>query len=147
MTHIKQKNFAPGIVGLFNEFPETGKAMSIMAETILKKQGSLPIWFREFLASCVSRENNTQFCGRSHMAAAEATSEYTKADMYAQKNASPKLSGLFNLAMIVVNNGLTGGAIKKLQDEEIATDEEIHDTVAIAAGILYVQSLCTVLRS
>lgn len=134
MSHLKQKTFIPGIVGLFNEFPETGKAMSIMAETLLRKEGPLPIWFREFIASCVSSENRTQFCGRSHMAAAKAVSSYTKEYMYSLKDAVPKYKALYDLAMIVVHNGLTGGIISRILNEEIATQEEIHDTVAITAA-------------
>lgn len=133
MAHIKLNNNIPGIRSLFVDFPKTGAAMSALAQAVLRDQ-PLPEWFCEFIASYVSRQNRTEFCGRSHMAAAKALSGASKDELYARVFGDIKLTALMQLADQVVGNEYTGAKISKLIEEGIASREEVHCVVTIASA-------------
>lgn len=133
MAHIKLNNNIPGIRSLFVDFPKIGAAMSALAQSVLRDQ-PLPDWFCEFVASYVSRQNTTEFCGRSHMAAAKALSGISKDELYAKVYSDAKLSALMSLADQVVGNEYTGAKIHHLVNDGIATREEVHCVVTIAAA-------------
>lgn len=142
MAHIKLLNEElPGIVGLLNYRPETARPLLDLAETLLRGPSSLTSGEREIIASSVSYRNDCHFCHTSHAAAAAAHlgvgSELTD-DIKAglpNTNVSDKLRALLNIAHQVQKGG------KYVTEDDIsvarkqgANDQEIHDTVLIAAA-------------
>jgi uncharacterized peroxidase-related enzyme len=142
MAHIKLKNEElPGIVGLLNYRPETGKPLTDLAEVLLRGPSTLSSGEREIIAASVSYWNGCHFCHTSHAAAAAAHLKTGIAlidDIKAglpQTPVSDKLRALLHIAHQVQRGG------KNVVDEDIsfardlgATDQEIHDTVLIAAA-------------
>ncbi len=73
MAHIALKNEElPGIVGLLNYRPETGKPLTDLAEILLRGPSTLTSGEREIIAASVSYWNGCHFCHTSHAAAAAA---------------------------------------------------------------------------
>ena len=142
MAHIKLHNEElPGIVGLLNYRPETGKALTDLAEVLLRGPSTLSSGEREIIAASVSFWNGCHFCHTSHAAAAAAHLETgisliddIKAGL-PNTPVSDKLRALLNIAHQVQRNGknVTGEDIKWARDVGV-TDLEIHDTVLIAAA-------------
>jgi uncharacterized peroxidase-related enzyme len=142
MAHIKLLNEElPGIVGLLNYRPETAKPLLELAETLLRGPSSLTSGEREIIAASVSWWNNCHFCHTSHAAAAVAhlqcdldLIDEIKAGL-PNTQVSDKLRALLDIAHKVQKSG------KEVSTEDIArargaaaTDQEIHDTVLIAAA-------------
>lgn len=142
MAHISLPNEElPGIVGLFNFRPETAKPLGSLADVLLRGSSSLSSADRELIASYVSHLNNCHFCHTSHGAAAMAhlSCDVNLLDDIKQDfttiPVSPKLRTLLAIAAKVQKGG------KNVLEEDIQTareaganDEEIHDTVLIAAA-------------
>jgi uncharacterized peroxidase-related enzyme len=142
MAHIKLKNEElPGIVGLLNYRPETGKALTDLAEVLLRGPSTLSSGEREIIAASVSYWNGCHFCHTSHAAAAVAhlnTGIGLIDDIKAGLPNTPvsdKLRALLNIAHQVQRGGknVTEEDVAKARDLG-ATDLEIHDTVLIAAA-------------
>jgi uncharacterized peroxidase-related enzyme len=142
MAHIKLLNEElPGIAGLLNYRPETAKPLLELAETLLRGPSRLTSGEREIIASSVSYKNNCHFCHTSHGAAAVAHLK-TGLDLIDDIKAglqntpvSEKLRALLDIAHQVQKGG------KEVTKENIAnarsmgaSDQEIHDTVLIAAA-------------
>jgi len=142
MAHIKLLNEElPGIVGLLNYRPETAKPLLLLAETLLRGPSSLTSGEREIIAASVSWWNQCHFCHTSHAAAAAAhldsglgLIDEIKAGL-PNTPVSNKLRALLTIAHHVQKGG------KNVTEEDIAaarlegaTDQEIHDTVLIAAA-------------
>jgi uncharacterized peroxidase-related enzyme len=154
MTFITTNIPQPGIVELLFYKGATGKALTSLAQTLLHGPSSLTPGERELIAAYVSHLNNCEFCHESHSAVANVhlndDGKIIKAIKENLKMApvSEKLKALLEIAGKVqksgrevtealVNNAKTAGA----------TDEEIHDTVLIAAAFCmfnrYVDGLAT----
>lgn len=142
MAHIKLLNEElPGIVGLLNYRPETAKPLLLLAETLLRGPSSLTSGEREIIAASVSYWNQCHFCHTSHAAAACAhlktglnLIDDIKAGLV-ETVISDKLRALLHIAHQVQKSGKNVTvddveATRKLG----ATDNEIHDTVLIAAA-------------
>ena len=142
MAHIKLLNEElPGIVGLLNYRPETARPLLDLAETLLRGPSSLTSGEREIIAASVSYRNGCHFCHTSHAAAAAAhlgsglgLIDEIKAGL-PNTPVSDKLRTLLTIAHHVQKGG------KNVTEEDIAaartqgaTDQEIHDTVLIAAA-------------
>lgn len=142
MAHIKLLNEElPGIVGLLNYRPETAKPLLLLAETLLRGPSTLTSGEREIIAASVSYRNDCHFCHTSHAAAAAAhlgsglgLIDEIKAGL-PNTPVSRKLRALLTIAHHVQKGG------KNVTDEDVAaarlegaTDQEIHDTVLIAAA-------------
>ena len=142
MAHISLPNEElPGIVGLFNFRPETAKPLGALADVLLRGPSSLPSADRELIASYVSNLNDCHFCHTSHGAAAMAHMscdvnllDDIKRD-FLTIPVSQKLRTLLAIAAKVQKGG------KNVLEKDIqnargagANDEEIHDTVLIAAA-------------
>lgn len=142
MAYIKLLNEElPGIVGLLDYRPETGKPLTELAEVLLRGPSSLTSGEREIIAASVSYWNKCHFCHTSHAAAAVA---HLEADLglideikagLPNTEISDKLRSLLHIAQQVQCGG------KEVTAEDIvhahalgATDQEIHDTVLIAAA-------------
>ncbi|UTA69295.1 carboxymuconolactone decarboxylase family protein [Emticicia sp. 21SJ11W-3] len=142
MAHIKLLNEElPGISGLLNHNPRTAIPLLNLAETLLRGPSTLTRGERELIASYVSHLNNCHFCHTSHGAAAAA---HLGCDLniiddikqnFAETAISPKLRDLLNIAAQVQKGGrhVTEKEIEVARNEG-ATDEEIHDSVLIAAA-------------
>lgn len=141
MTYIKTGIDQPGIVELLFYKGPTGKALSNLAETLLRGPSDLTSGERELIASYVSNLNDCEFCHESHSAAANAhlgdegkTVSCVKSDL---ENApvSEKMKALLKIAGKVQKSG------REVKDQDIliaknagASDQDIHDTVLIAAA-------------
>lgn len=142
MAHIKLLNEElPGIVGLLNYRPETARPLLDLAETLLRGPSSLTSGEREIIAASVSYRNDCHFCHTSHAAAAAAhlgsgleLIDEIKAGL-PNTQVSDKLRALLEIAHQVQKGGkhVTESHISAARDQG-ATDQEIHDTVLIAAA-------------
>jgi len=155
MAHISLPDETlPGIVGLFAFRPETHGPLNLLAETLLRGESPIPSGERELIASYVSHLNNCHFCHTSHAAAAMAHLDCDLAliddikQNFQQIEISAKLRALLNIAAKVQISG------KEVREQDVeaarnegATDQEIHDTVLIAAAFCmfnrYVDGLAT----
>jgi len=141
MTHINTGIKQPGIVELLFYKNSTGNALSNLAHALLIEASPLSSGDRELIASYVSYLNECEFCHLSHSAAANAhLGDNGKTvgcviENIDTANISDKMKQLLKIAGKVQKSG------KQVKKEDIdeaklknATDEEIHDTVLIAAA-------------
>jgi uncharacterized peroxidase-related enzyme len=153
MPHIALPEQLPGISSAFAFRPETAKPMRELAHILLHEPNSLSPGERELIATYVSSLNGCYFCQTSHGAAAAChlggseTVKQVYAD-FQQAHISEKLKSLLVIAGQVQRAGksVTRSAVDAAR-EQGATDEEIHDTVLIAAAFCmynrYVDGLAT----
>lgn len=141
MAHIQLPKDIPGIVGPMMAYPKTAKPLNALAEQLLVHETpTLTKANREIIASYVSYLNQCVFCSETHGAVADAwlnkpgfaTEVWHNPDT---ASLTPKLKALLKIAKCVqgdpktVTSELVENA-KKLA----ATEEDIHDTVLIAAA-------------
>ncbi|PTX21059.1 putative peroxidase-related enzyme [Pontibacter mucosus] len=155
MTYINTGIKQPGIVELLFYKNNTGNALSNLANALLIEKSPLSSGERELIASYVSYLNECEFCHLSHSAAANAhLGDNGKTvsciiENIETANISEKLKQLLKIAGKVQKSG------KLVTSEDIevaklngAIDEEIHDTVLIAAAFCmfnrYVDGLGTI---
>ena len=157
MAHIQLGKGLPGIRGPLVFSPETSKPIGDLVETLLRGPNSLTQAEREMIATYVSSLNDCYYCQHCHGAiAAEylggTTADYQLIDEikanYEQAPLSDKMKALLAIAGKVQQDG----KLVKTEDVERArqhgaTDNEIHDTVLIAAAFCmfnrYVDGLAT----
>ncbi len=141
MTYIKTDIPQPGIVELLFYKGPTGKALSKLAHTLLHGPSGLTPGEREIIASYVSDLNKCEYCHESHSASANfhfndggATVNSVKADLD-KSSVSEKMKALLKIAGQVQKSGrdVTPEAIEAARLQG-ASDEDIHDTVLIAAA-------------
>lgn len=155
MPHIAVDNDLPGIVGLMNFRPETGRPLSVLAETLLRNPNTLSRGERELIAAYVSSLNQCRFCCSSHSAFAAAQLPEGMelvgsvcADPQ-QAQVSAKMKALLRVAGKVQQGGraVTAADIDAARAAG-ASDIEVHDTVLIAAAFCmynrYVDGLAAV---
>lgn len=142
MAHIKLLNEdLPGISGLLAHNPRTAAPLLNLAEVLLRGESTLTSGERELIASYVSHLNDCHFCHTSHGAAAAA---HLACDLsiiddikqnFVETSISPKLRALLNIAAKVQKGGknVLDADVQTARNEG-ATDEEIHDSVLIAAA-------------
>ena len=155
MTYINTGINQPGIVELLFYKGPTGKALSNLAHTLLHGPSGLTSGERELIASYVSKLNDCEFCHLSHSAAA---SEHlndqgeTVRCMVENLNEAPvslKMKALLDIAGKVQQSG-RAVMVEDIDQakENGATDEDLHDTVLIAAAFCmynrYVDGLGTI---
>lgn len=142
MAHITLPDETlPGIVGLFNFRPETAAPLRLLAETLLRGESPIASSERELIASYVSHLNNCHFCHTSHGAAAMAhlACDLDLIDDIKQGFKTISVSAKLRTLLYIASKVQKGG--KHVLEEDIAaaraegaTDQEIHDTVLIAAA-------------
>ncbi len=154
MPHISLGNDAFGIRSLFEYRPETARPLCELAEVLLRGPSTLTSGERELIAAYVSSLNECGYCTGSHAAyaAAQLPSGMTLVDQVrADLDNAPidaKLRALLRIAAAVQRGG------KNVRGEDVeaarqagANDQEIHDTVLIAAAFCmynrYVDGLAT----
>lgn len=155
MPHIALNSAEPGIRGLLRYRPETGRPLSELAEVLLRGPSTLTRGERELIAAYVSALNDCLYCSSSHSACAAAQLpagmplvQQVRTDLDAAP-VSAKLKALLHIAAAVRDSGhaVTTGLIGAARDAG-ATDQEIHDTVLIAAAFCmlnrYVDGLATI---
>lgn len=129
-----------GIGGLFCFSPKTAQPMRQLAEILLHDESTLSRADRELIASYVSYLNKCHFCCDSHSAIAAALL-YTDSTLVESIKRDPesapiseKLKALLALARAVQQGGntVTPEIMARARNAD-ATDQEIHDTVLIAA--------------
>lgn len=142
MAHIKLLNEdLPGISGLLANNPRTAAPLLNLAEVLLRGESTLTSGERELIASYVSHLNDCHFCHTSHGAAAAA---HLACDLsiiddikqnFVETSISPKLRALLNIAAKVQKGGknVLDADVQAARNEG-ASDEEIHDSVLIAAA-------------
>jgi len=154
MPHIDLPSGLPGILGPMAFSPETAKPMNELAEALLRAPGPLPSGEREMIAAFVSKRNGCHFCQASHAAAAahHLGGAEDLVDQVCREPESADVSGKLKALLAVAAKVQVGGLEVTEEDvgrarEEGATDEEIHDTVLIAAAFCmynrYVDGLAT----
>lgn len=146
MPFINLDTRYPGIVSLFMFDKGFAKALTNMGQEIMRRPSTLSTGERELIAAYVSRLNECQFCYRSHKACAEElidpklVDDIVERGDYDSKLLTPKMLHLILLANCIQagpsdHSGRWGNRyvhIERAKDKG-ATDQEIHDTVAIAA--------------
>lgn len=138
MPHITLPDDRPGIAGLLAVKPATGTKIAALMHEMLRGASPLPVAERELIAVHVSRLNECQFCARSHA----ATLHHLDPDgaLHPLLDArsvttAPRLAALLHLAGQVTAGGRQVSAADIAAARSAgATDEEIHDTVLIAAA-------------
>lgn len=141
MAYIQTGIDQPGILELLFYKNSTGNALSNLANTLLLEKSPLSSGERELIASYVSYLNECEFCHLSHTAAANVhLGDQGKTVSCVIKDidtahVSEKMKSLLRIAGKVQKSGkqvtqTDVDAAKKLG----ASDEEIHDTVLIAAA-------------
>ncbi|MBS1912320.1 MAG: peroxidase-related enzyme [Bacteroidetes bacterium] len=154
MAHIDLPEHLPGITGPLQFRPQTGEALSHLAQTLLRGNSPLKAAERELIAAYVSGLNECAFCHRSHAAAARSLFGVERSVVDAvvrDLDSAPigqKMKALLRIAAKVQQGG------RNVAPEDIAAarmygadDVEIHDTVLVAAAFCmynrYVDGLAT----
>jgi uncharacterized peroxidase-related enzyme len=142
MSHIPLREDLPGIRGLLAFKPATGVRIAELIHELLRGSSPLSVIEREQIAAHVSQLNECEFCARSHAAAVRHLDHGTAPGTHAastngadEVQQGSKLQALLRLAEAVARGG------GQVTDEQVAAarhvgadDEEIHDTVLIAAA-------------
>ncbi len=141
MAHINVPEGVPGIRSLVMFRPETGKPLYELAQALLRHPSTLSEADRELIAAYVSSKNECMFCMSSHAAAARYLYQDEKGivdsvlDDYMNAPISDKLESLLNIAARVQQDARTVSAQDVQHAKDLgATEQEIHDTVLIAAA-------------
>lgn len=141
MPHINVDKNLPGIRSLMAFSPETAAPMGELANLLLRSNEGFSMADRELIATHVSYLNDCFYCQQSHGAIAvcyldgnNELVEQVKKD-YQHAPVSDKLKALLAIAASVQKGG------KFVTTEQVeaakglgATDNDIHDTVLIAAA-------------
>jgi uncharacterized peroxidase-related enzyme len=154
MPHIALPQGLPGISGLLAYSPETAKPLRELAETLLRRPSTLSPGERESIAAHVSYHNECDFCQLSHSAAAAAHLEgnYDLVEQIKRDPEAAPVSDKLKALLVIAGKVRQGGKQVTPADvararERGATDQEIHDTVLIAAAFCmynrYVDGLAT----
>ncbi len=141
MAHIDVPEGVPGIRSLVMFRPETGKPLYELAQILLRGPSPLRPAERELIAAYVSHRNECAFCRNSHAAAARCLYGAGEGivdellDAGDASGLSAKMKSLLELAARVQTAGhsVTPELISATRTTG-ATDDEIHDTVLIAAA-------------
>jgi uncharacterized peroxidase-related enzyme len=141
MTYIAVPPNLPGIIGPLAAYPESGRVLRELAETLLQRE--TPTFARaerELVAAFVSRLNECVFCSESHGAAADHHAQNPGLARKTWENfdaaeISERLKAFFRIAAKVQRSARSVAA----EDIEAAkrwgaTDGDIHDAVLIAAA-------------
>ncbi|GAA2836839.1 carboxymuconolactone decarboxylase family protein [Nonomuraea rubra] len=153
-AHITLRSEEPGIRGLFRYRPEAARPLTLLSEVLLCGDGTLTRGERELIAAYVSSLNRCRFCYHTHAAFAAVRVpggmdlvDQVRADL-GNAPIPGKLKALLEIAAAVQRSGqdVTSEHVDAARREG-ATDEEIHDTVLIAAAFCmynrYVDGLAT----
>lgn len=140
MAHINVPEHVPGIRSLALFSPHTAEPLYKLAQVLLRTPHGLMPAERELIATYVSHLNNCMFCRNSHAAAARClygNDHFIVDDVLQDMNEAPVSNKLKALLTIAGKVQVSGKLVTQqmVNDAKIfgATDEDIHDTVLIAA--------------
>lgn len=141
MPHVAVPPGLVGIAALMASKPASGRRLNALAEQILRGPSPLSQGERELIAALVSTRNECRFCASSHRAAAtHAIGDGAEivAAVCADPGSAPvsaKMRALLAIAAKVQESGqaVTAEDIQRARDAG-AGDEDIHDTVLVAAA-------------
>jgi uncharacterized peroxidase-related enzyme len=131
-----------GILSLFMFDKGVAKHLSAMAQELMRRPSSLTVGERELIAAYASKLNECQFCYRSHKSCAEETGDRDQVNEFLESENRAALPLKLRALMVVVlhvgqfnREGHRERIPKAIADAKSlgATDQEIHDTVAITA--------------
>ena len=142
MAHIDLMNDLPGIRGLMAFDPQVAHALNGLANVLLCRESTLSKGERELIATYVSSLNDCLFCQSVHGAVASFHLGDTNGELinqvkcnFAEAPISNKMKAMLQIAERVQQGGKNVSKSQILQAiAEGATDQEIHDTVMIAAA-------------
>lgn len=138
--HIPIPANLPGIAGLWAFKPAVGGKMAEFTQQLMRGSSTLTAGERELIGAFVSSRNNTDFCVRGHSAAAAVLVDgglKTVQAVIADPDTAPvgaRMRALLIIADRVRSSGLdvTPTDIDRARAAG-ARDEDIHDTVLVAA--------------
>jgi uncharacterized peroxidase-related enzyme len=147
MPHIPLPDNPPGIAALLAYKPATGTRLAELMHELLRGSSPLTPAERETIGAYVSRLNECEFCARSHGATVRHLDGGPA--LHRQVLSTPDLSGVDGvdgrLGALLRLAGAVAGSGRCRTGEEVAaaraagaTDEQIHDTVLIAASFCMV---------
>jgi len=143
MAHIDLLPDVPGIRGLLAFRPDTAKLLGELAEVLLRGENSLTRAEREMIAAVVSYRNDCHFCQSSHAAiAAEhlggSDADYALVEQVQREAEAAPISEKMKALLVIAGRvqddpkQVTADLVERARSAG-ATDQEIHDTVLIAA--------------
>lgn len=139
MAYIQLNTQLPGITGLLENRPDTGAPIRELTQILLRGENSLTELERELIATIVSYRNQCRFCTNAHGATVIALGgdEDLLNRIYHDPENAPLPEKIKALLAIAAKTQELGKSVKEKDIERAkkagATDEEIHDTVLIAA--------------
>jgi len=141
MAHINVPEGVPGIRSLVLFRPETGQPLYELAQALLRSPSTLSQADRELIASYVSSKNDCKFCMNSHAAVARYLYKDEKGivdfvlEDYVNAPVPEKLKALLSIAGKVQEDARTVSTEDITHAKKLgASEQEIHDTVLIAAS-------------
>lgn len=141
VPHIEIPAPVPGIRGLMDSKPASGRRLSELAEQLLRGDSPLSAGERELIAAYVSFRNQTRYCTGSHTAAAAHAlgGDYELVEAVKRDPASAPISERMRALLAIA--GKVQGDAREVSEKDIeaaraagADDEAIHDTVLTAAA-------------
>ncbi|HEV3360032.1 MAG TPA: peroxidase-related enzyme [Pseudonocardiaceae bacterium] len=155
MPHIPLSPDLPGITGALAFKPALGAKFSAFTQELMRGPSTLSEGERELIAAYVSAGNDCYFCTNAHAGAARHTlgdDGATFTAVCANLDSAP-VSERLRALLIIADKVRQGG--RSVTEEDIARartagadDEQLHDTVFIAAAFCmanrYVDGLATV---
>jgi uncharacterized peroxidase-related enzyme len=157
MAHIQLPEGLPGIRGPMVFSPDTTKPLCDLVQVLLTGPHTLSRAEREMIATYVSSQNDCVYCQSCHGSTAAQHLGGSDADYeliaqikqnYQATPISAKMKALLAIAAKVQQGGkyVTAKDVEQARQQG-ATDQEIHDTVLIAAAFCmfnrYVDGLAT----
>ena len=154
MAFIELQNDLPGILGPLSFRPEMAQPLNELTEVLLRGSNTLSRGERELIAAFVSSLNDCFFCEQAHGSIAK---HYLECDQdfieavnkdFISSGVSDKMKVLLWLAASIQKGGkyVTQDQVDTAKGLGV-TDEEIHDTILIAAAFCmfnrYVDGLAT----
>ncbi len=140
MPFIELDNDQPGIRGLMQWRPESGRILAELAQQLLRGDSQLTSAERELIAARVSRGNECDFCEWSHAAAARALLDgdadgIVDSVVAGDGKVDERMRALLDLADLVRERGdrVTQSDIDVARAAG-ASDQQVHDTVLVASA-------------
>jgi uncharacterized peroxidase-related enzyme len=130
---------APGILALFQFKPTLAIPLNALANELLRGPSPLNMGQRELIAAYVSKLNRTEFCysSHAHVAAVHLDTPFQRIDELLSDidQLEPLIQALLVIAGKVADRSAPVSLETLRRAREVgATDEMIHDTIAIAAA-------------
>ncbi|MBU3679383.1 MAG: carboxymuconolactone decarboxylase [Candidatus Kapabacteria bacterium] len=142
MPHVELTSPLPGITGLLNTFTEPAAPIRDLTQVIMRGENTLSFGERELIASAVCVGNSCEFCSNAHIAAAAryVGSAQQVRELLDDQAGSSSVSSDLKLHHLLSISRSVGQSGKNATPEMFAaarmagaTDQELHDTVLIAA--------------